>query len=371
MGRRRGPRYHQGRMSLFSPLTLRGCRLRNRIGVSPMCQYSAGDGLINDWHLVHLGSRAVGGAALVLTEATAVEARGRISPEDAGIWTDTQAEAWARVARFIAGQGAVPGMQLAHAGRKASTRHPWAPRELPPAMAFEEGGWTPVGPDEQKFSPAYPQPAPASLDDIAAIQEAFRAAAVRAVDAGFTWLELHAAHGYLLHSFLSPLSNRRTDRYGGAFENRIRLTAEVAETLRRTIPEAVALSVRISATDWVEGGWTIDESVQLAAVLKERGVDLIDVSSGGNVATARIPAAPLYQVPFAARIKREAGITTAAVGLITTPQQADRIIAGGEADLVLLAREMLRNPYWPKDAARALAAENAPPAPAQYLRAWP
>lgn len=357
-------------MNLFSPLTLRGCELRNRIGVSPMCQYSADDGLIHDWHLVHLGSRAVGGAALVLTEATAVEPRGRISPQDAGIWTDEHAEAWGRVARFIASQGAVPGMQLAHAGRKASTRRPWEPRELPPTVALDEGGWVPVGPDGQPFSPTYPKPAEATLNDIAAIKEAFRAAAVRAIDAGFVWLELHAAHGYLLHSFLSPLSNERQDDYGGPFENRIRLTVELAELLRKTMPDTAVLSVRISATDWTEGGWDVDESVRLAAVLKESGVDLIDVSSGGNVPAARIPAEPLYQAPFAARIKREAGIATAAVGLITTPQQADGIITGGQADLVLLAREMLRNPYWPKDAARALKAENPPPAPMQYLRAW-
>jgi 2,4-dienoyl-CoA reductase-like NADH-dependent reductase (Old Yellow Enzyme family) len=357
-------------MNLFSPLTLRGCTLRNRIGVSPMCQYSSNDGLIDDWHLVHLGSRAVGGAALVLTEATAVEARGRISPQDAGIWNDEQAHAWARIARFIASQGAVPGMQLAHAGRKASTRRPWEPRELPPAVSLEEGGWFPVGPDEQPFSPTYPKPAEATLDDIAAIKEAFRAAAVRAIDAGFVWLELHAAHGYLLHSFMSPLSNQRKDDYGGPFENRIRLTVELAELLRRTMPDSAVLSVRISATDWTEGGWDIDDSVRLAAVLKESGVDLIDVSTGGNVPTARIPAAPLYQVPFAARIKHEAAIATAAVGLITTPQQADGIIAGGQADFVLLAREMLRNPYWPKDAARALKVENPPPPPVQYLRAW-
>ena len=335
-----------------------------------MCQYSASDGFINDWHLVHLGSRAVGGAGLVLTEATAVEARGRISPQDAGIWNEEQAAAWARVAHFIAEQGAVPGMQLAHAGRKASTRRPWEPRDLSPTVEPGEGGWVPVGPDKQPFSTAYPEPAEATIEDIESIKEAFRLATERAIAAGFPWIELHAAHGYLLHSFLSPLSNSRRDQYGGSFENRIRLTVELTALLRKTMPDSAVLAVRISATDWVDGGWKIEDSVRLAMVLKEQGADLIDVSSGGNIQYARIPTEPLYQIPFATRIRNEAGIPTAGVGMITTAEQADNIISDGRADVVLLAREMLRNPYWPHYAARMLKAENGPPTPPQYLRAW-
>jgi len=350
---------------LLNPLTIRGVTLRNRIGVSPMCQYSAEDGFFNDWHLVHLGSRAAGGAGLVMTEATAVEARGRISPQDTGIWKDDHLPMLRRIAQFIAGQGAVAGIQLAHAGRKASTRRPW---EGGTAIAPADGGWVPAAPSAIPFRPEDTVPEALSKEGIRAVVEAFGAAAGRALAAGFQLVEIHGAHGYLIHQFLSPLSNQREDEYGGGFENRTRFALEVAGRVRGVWPEHLPLFLRISSTDWVEGGWTIDESVELARRMKALGVDLIDCSSGGSSPHAKIPLGAGYQVPFAERIRREAGIATAAVGLITTPEQAEEIIAGGKADLVLLAREFLRDPYFPLRAARAL--DGTLKAPVQYGRAW-
>jgi 2,4-dienoyl-CoA reductase-like NADH-dependent reductase (Old Yellow Enzyme family) len=350
--------------NLFQPLTLRGLTLPNRIAVSPMCQYSSRDGLPSDWHLVHLGGLAQGGAGLVFTEAAAVLPEGRISPEDLGLWNEAQASALAPIARFIAAQGAVPGIQLAHAGRKASTFAPWRGSGSVPAAA---GGWTPVAPSALPFDPAWTVPAALDESGIRRVRQAFVEAARRALEAGFLVAELHAAHGYLLHQFLSPLSNRRTDAYGGSFENRTRLVREVAADLRAAWPERLPLLVRISATDWVEGGWNLDESVDLAKALKALGVDLVDTSSGGLSPQQKIALGPGYQVPFAARIRAEAGIPTGAVGLITEPEQAERILAEGSADLVLLARELLRNPRWPLHAAQALGAET--PWPVQYARA--
>jgi 2,4-dienoyl-CoA reductase-like NADH-dependent reductase (Old Yellow Enzyme family) len=352
---------------LFDELKLRGLTLRNRIAVSPMCQYSCTDGLANDWHFVHLASRAVGGAALVFTEATAVTPDGRISPQDLGIWNDAQADALARIVSFIDAQGAAAGIQLAHAGRKASTFRPW---DGSGAVPESEGGWTPVeAPSAMPFSNDYLVPHAMTESGIAGVVEAFAAAARRALAAGFRVIELHAAHGYLLHEFLSPLSNTRTDRYGGSFENRTRIVREVAVAVRRVWPESLPLFVRISATDWADGGWDLPQSIQLARGLKECGVDLIDSSSGGNVATAKVPLGPGYQVPFAEAIRRDAGIATGAVGLITDSAQAEQVIRSGQADIVLLAREMLRDPYWPLRAARELGATIE--WPAQYLRAAP
>lgn len=338
---------------LFAPLQLRDVQLRHRIGVSPMCQYSSVDGFANDWHLVHLGSRAVGGAALVLTEATAVLAEGRISPEDLGIWKDEHSEMLARIFRFIEAQGAVPGMQLAHAGRKASAAAPWKTGE--PVVAEKDGGWRPIfAPSPLPFSPGDIVPEELSHEGIARVVHAFADASLRALEAGAKVIEIHAAHGYLLHSFLSPLSNQRTDEYGGSFENRTRALREVVTAIRAVWPERLPLLVRISATDWVEGGWDIEQSVALARQLKTLGVDLVDCSSGGAVPGATIPVGPGYQVPFAERIRAEAGIATAAVGMITTPEQADQIIRTGQADIVFLAREFLRDPNWPLHAALRL-----------------
>lgn len=350
--------------ALFSPLTIRGTTFANRAWVSPMCQYSAVDGVPNDWHLVHLGSLAAGGAGLVFTEATAVTATGRISPADTGIWTDGQAEAWSRIVAFVRDRQTVPGIQLAHAGRKASTQAPWVGRDhVDPA----DGGWDDVvAPSAIPFGDL-PAPHELGLDEVAGIVAAFRAAAVRADEAGFEVAEIHAAHGYLIHEFLSPLSNSRTDAYGGGFDNRVRLALEIAETVREVWPEDRPLFVRLSATDWVDGGWDIDQTVALARLLKDRGVDLIDTSSGGISPRAQIPLSPGYQVPFAARVKREAGIRTGAVGLITDAAQAEAVIAAGEADAVLLARAMLRNPHWPQAAAAELGADVR--WPEQYLRA--
>jgi 2,4-dienoyl-CoA reductase-like NADH-dependent reductase (Old Yellow Enzyme family) len=351
---------------LFDPLDLRGLTLRNRIVVSPMCQYSCYDGFANDWHFVHLASRAVGGAGLVFTEATAVTADGRISPEDLGIWDDVHAGPFERIARFVKGEGAAFGIQLAHAGRKASTKRPWdGSGAVPPG----EGGWEPVGPTATPFSDTYPVPRTLTDADIAGVVDAFRRAAFRARVAGFDVAEVHAAHGYLIHQFLSPLSNTRTDRYGGSFDNRVRLCLEVVEAVRSVWPEDRPLFVRLSATDWVEGGWDLEQSVELARRLAQLGADLIDCSSGGNVAHAKIPVGPGYQLPFAERIRHDAGIATGAVGLITEPSQADAIVRSGQADVVLLARELLRDPYWPLRAARELGAEVA--WPSQYLRAAP
>jgi 2,4-dienoyl-CoA reductase-like NADH-dependent reductase (Old Yellow Enzyme family) len=351
--------------SLFTPYTLRDVTFRNRIGTSPMCQYSSEDGLANDWHLVHLGSRAVGGAAVVIAEATAVSPEGRISPHDLGIWSDEHAEALVRITRFIEEQGAVAGVQLAHAGRKASVAPPWRGGH---AVGEEEGGWRPLlAPSAVAFSERTPVPDALDLEGIHRVIQQFRAGAQRSLDAGFRVVELHAAHGYLLHQFLSPLSNHRTDEYGGSFENRVRLSLEVTEAVREVWPDSLPLFVRISATDWAEGGWDIEQSVELARLLEERGVDLIDASTGGNVAKVKIPVGPGYQVPFAERIRRDAQVPTAAVGMITEPAQADEIIRTGKADMVLLARELLRDPYWPLRAARELGADIS--WPDQYERA--
>ncbi len=352
--------------ALFQPLQLRDVTLRNRIAVSPMCEYSAIEGTVQPWHLVHLGSRAVGGAGLVIVEASAVSPEGRISPADAGIWNDEHVAAWKPITRFIAEQGAVAGMQLAHAGRKAGTRPSFEGGRLISADA--DDWWQALAPSAIAFDEGYQTPA--ALDDagIAAVVADFRAAAERSIEAGFELIELHAAHGYLLHEFLSPLSNRRDDRYGGSFENRIRIVREVVAATREVWPERLPLFLRISATDWVDGGWDIDQSVALAQAIKGDGVDLIDCSSGGSVPHAKIPVEPGYQVPFARRIRKETGMATGAVGLITEPPQAEKIIANGDADLVLLARELLRDPYWPRRAARELGVE--PPTPKQYGRAW-
>jgi 2,4-dienoyl-CoA reductase-like NADH-dependent reductase (Old Yellow Enzyme family) len=352
---------------LFDPITVRGLMLPNRIIVSPMCEYSSSEGFANDWHLVHLGSRAVGGAALTMTEATAVTAEGRISPADLGIWSDRHIDGLARIVRFVHSQGSAAGIQLAHAGRKGSTSVPWdGPLQAVPPSA---GGWQVVGPTAEPFSDGYPTPIPLSAGDIVTIADAFAAAAARALAAGFDVVEVHAAHGYLIHEFLSPLSNTRTDRYGGSFEHRVRLCIEIVDAVRRVWPDERPLFVRLSATDWTDGGWDLDQSVTLAGLLRDHGADLIDCSSGGNVAAAKIPLAPGYQVPFAERIRREAHVATGAVGLITSPQQAEDIITGGRADCVLLARELLRDPYWPLRAARELG--HRVPWPKQYLRAAP
>ncbi|MEV6690679.1 NADH:flavin oxidoreductase/NADH oxidase [Micromonospora sp. NPDC051196] len=350
--------------ALFTPLTLRAVTLPNRIALAPMCQYSAGpDGLPNGWHLVHLGTRAVGGAGLVMTEATAVLPEGRISPQDTGIWSDQHVDAWRPVTRFLADQGAVPGVQLAHAGFKASTYRPWDPRRG--GVADAEGGWMPVGPTDEPFLPEYRIPTALDEAGIAAVVEAFAVAAGRAVAAGFAAVEVHAAHGYLLHEFLSPLTNRRTDGWGGDRAGRMRLTLEVARAVRAAVGEDVPVLARISATDWVEGGWTIDDSVALAIELAAAGVDLVDCSSGGASPSATIPIGRGYQVPLAAQVRREARVPTGAVGLIVEPEQAEAIVADGEADLVLLGRELLRNPYWPHQAAAKLGADATWPKPYQ------
>lgn len=337
---------------LFTPLALRAVTLPNRIAVSPMCQYSAQSGYANEWHLVHYGSRAVGGAGLVIVEAAAVRPEGRITPDDLGLWDDHHIPGLRRIASFVEAQGSVAGIQLAHAGRKGSITSEWkgGGRYLP----APDGGWRTVGPSAIPFSDHVPAPIALTAQEARLVATDFAAAARRAVEAGFRVIEIHAAHGYLLHEFLSPLSNSRTDEYGGSFENRVRLTLETVDAVRAVIPESLPLFVRISATDWAEGGWDIEQSVQLAALLKQRGVDLLDVSGGGLVPYAKIPAAPGYQVPFAARIRRETGLKTGAVGLITEPAQAEAVLADGDADLILLGRELLRDPYFPLHAAAAL-----------------
>ena len=352
--------------NLFSELTVRDVKFSNRVVVSPMCQYSSEDGFANDWHFVHLASRAVGGAGLVFTEAAAVTADGRITPQDLGIWKDGHIEELARIARFIDSQASVAGIQLAHAGRKASTHRPWSGHG---ALSEEEGGWTAVGSSAVAFADNYPMPKELTRDEIAAVIRSFGEAATRVTEAGFRVVEIHAAHGYLLHEFLSPLSNRRTDEYGGNLENRSRLLMEVTSEIRKVWPEKYPLFARISATEWVDGGFGIEEAVVVAGKLKEMGVDLVDCSSGGNAAQAKIPVGPGYQTPLAARIRREAGVMTGAVGMIVAPEQADQIIRNGDADMVLLARELLRDPYWPMRAAKELV--QTMPWPAQYLRAGP
>ncbi len=347
---------------LFSPLTLRSVTFRNRVFVSPMCQYSSEDGMPNDWHLVHLGSRAVGGAGLVCVEASAVTPEGRISPWDAGIWSDEHAAAWRPIAAFVRAQGAVPAMQIAHAGRKASCDKPWQGGK---PLAESKGGWQTLGPSDVAFGD-YPAPHAMTAEEIAGTVEDFRLAALRALDAGFDVVEVHGAHGYLLHSFASALSNRRTDEYGGALDNRMRLPVEVAQAVRDAWPADKPVFYRVSATDWAPGGWDVEQSVALARRLKDIGVDLVDCSSGGNVADAKMALGPGYQVPFSERIRREAGIPTSAVGLISDAVQAEQIVSLGRADAVSLARAMLRDPYWPRHAARELKADL--PWPDQYKR---
>ena len=349
---------------LFSLLQLRTLTFRNRIFVSPMCQYSSLDGYPSDWHLVHLGSRAVGGAGLVMVEATAVSPEGRISPDDSGIWSDAHAEAFAPIARFIREQGAVSGIQLAHAGRKASTDRPW---QGGGPLGPDQRGWQPIAPSPLPFAHGHPVPREATAADLEAVRRQFEAAARRARAAGFQVIEVHLAHGYLLHEFLSPLSNLRKDENGGGLENRMRFPLSITRAVRDIWPQDLPVFVRISATDWAEEGWDLEQSVELCRRLKEQGIDLIDCSSGGLVPDAVIPAGPGFQTPFAASIRKEAGIATGTVGFITDPAQAEQIVATGLADVVFLARAMLRNPYWPLDAAKALKVDI--PWPVQYLRA--
>jgi 2,4-dienoyl-CoA reductase-like NADH-dependent reductase (Old Yellow Enzyme family) len=349
---------------LFEKLTLRGVTFRNRIWVSPMCQYSSEDGFPTDWHLVHLGARAAGGAGLVVVEATAVSPEGRISPQDSGLWSDEHAEGFKRITAFIKDRGAVPGIQIAHAGRKASTAVPWKGGKK---VEIGEGGWETVAPSAVPFDEDYPEPREMTAADIEKVVEDFISAARRSVDAGFEVIEIHAAHGYLLHEFLSPLSNKRTDEYGGSFENRTRLPLIIAGAVRNAVPDNLPVFVRISATDWAEGGWDLPQSVEFCKLLKETGIDLIDCSSGGLVPYAKIQVGSNYQVPFAAEIRQKAGIATAAVGLITEPVQAEDILQKGEADTVMIARQFLREPYFTFRAARELGVHVDPPV--QYGRA--
>ncbi|GCF09080.1 oxidoreductase [Dictyobacter arantiisoli] len=362
-----GKQKHSGIVKLFEPYTLRNLTFKNRIAVAPMCQYSAEDGFAQDWHLVHLGALAVGGAGLVITEATAVEARGRISPQDLGIYRDEHIEMLSRIASFIKAQGAVAGMQLAHAGRKGSTHRPWdepGDGEVKP----EDGGWQTVAPSAIAFADTYPQPEALSVAEIAEVVKNFQCGAQRALKAGFQVLEIHAAHGYLIHQFLSPYSNHRTDEYGGSLQNRMRFLLEVTDAIREVVPAELPLFVRISATDWLEeGGLTLEESVEVAQALKEHGVDLIDVSTGGNVKQAKIPVGPGYQVPFSDTIHHEAQIPTGAVGMITEPTQANNILEQDKADMIFLARELLRDTHWPLRAAHELGSDIA--WPKQYERA--
>ena len=351
---------------LFEPLKLRNITLKNRIGIPPMCQYSAQDGMAGDWHFVHYGSRAVGGAGLMILEATAVTPAGRISPGDLGLWNDEQIEPLARIARFAREQGCVPAIQLAHAGRKASVGLGWGEQRT---LRADEGGWQPAAPSAVAFGDGYAVPQALEVAEIQAIVTAFVASATRAVVAGFQAIEIHAAHGYLLHQFLSPLSNQRTDAYGGSFENRTRLLREVVTAVRAVWPENLPLLIRLSATDWVEGGWSADETVELCRSLKALGVDLADISTAGLVPWAKIPVGPGFQTEFAARVRNEAGLPAAAVGLITSAAQADHILRTGQADMVLIGREILRNPYWPQQAAQELRQTGV--WPHQYLRAAP
>ena len=355
--------------ALFKPLTLRGLTVRNRIAVSPMCQYSAVDGIPQPWHLVHLGSRAVGGAGLVIAEATGVTAQGRISPGCTGLWSDAHTEAWKPIAAFIKSQGAVAGIQLAHAGPKASDALPWGPRKG--QLTDEEGGWDTVSASALPFGGYEHNRTPKAMDDadFAGVKAAFVSAAQRALAAGFEWIQLHAAHGYLFHQFLSPLSNERTDQFGGSLENRARFLLDTAAAVRAVIPPQLPLSVRISATDWAEGGWNLDESITLSKWLKAAGVDLIDVSSGGLTPKQQIKAGPGYQVPFASSIRENAGIPVSAVGLITDPEQAEGILMTEQADQILLARAFLRDPYWAHNAAKALGEPELCKLPVQYARA--
>lgn len=351
---------------LFQPLQIRSVKFKNRIGVSPMCMYSSKDGFANNWHLVHLGTRATGGAGLIISEAAAVSPEARITPDDLGIWKDEHAEKLKEITAFLETQGSVPGIQLAHAGRKASTTSPWKGGKI---ISKEEGGWQPVAPSAIPFYEENPAPAELDSAGIEKVISDFKEASKRALLAGYKVVEIHAAHGYLLHEFLSPLSNKRLDRYGGSFENRSRLLLEVTGAVREEWPENLPLFVRISATDWAEGGWNEEESVQLAKLLKEAEVDVIDCSSGGLVPNVNIPIEKKYQVPFSEKIKQEAGMMSAAVGMITTAQEAEQVLQNEQADIILLGREMLRNPYFPLEAAAELGAEVD--WPNQYLRAKP
>lgn len=351
-------------VQLFTPLKLRGVTLPNRIGISPMCQYSCENGEVTNWHMVHLGSRAVGGAGLILAEASAVSPEGRISPGDSGLWNERQVELWVPIVKFLKEHGSVPGIQLAHAGRKAATDLPWKGGK---PLSDEDGGWPVVGPSAVPFSPAHRTPKALSREEIDAVVEDFRASTRLAQQAGFQVVELHLAHGYLLHQFLSPLSNQREDEYGGDLHNRMRFPLQVARAVREVWPENLPLLARISASDWVQGGWDVEQSVALARELKKVGVDLIDCSSGGSSLEQKIQAGAGYQVGFAARV-REAGLPTAAVGEITEPAQAETILATGQADLILLARASLREPYWPVHAAQKLGAAWRPPQ--QYARGY-
>ncbi|MBC8024054.1 MAG: NADH:flavin oxidoreductase/NADH oxidase [Burkholderiales bacterium] len=347
---------------LLSPLLIRSVEFHNRIFVSPMCQYSSDNGMPNDWHMVHLGSRAVGGASMVCVEASGITPEGRITPWDAGIWSEAHARAWAPIARFIRDRGAVPGIQIAHAGRKASCNKPWLGGK---PLAMNEGAWQTLGPSDVPFG-HYPPPRPMTREEIRRTVDDFARAARLSLDAGFDLVEIHGAHGYLLHSFVSPLSNRRTDEYGGSFENRIRFPLEVARAVRDVWPADKPVLYRLSATDWAEGGWDLAQSIELARHLKRIGIDMIDCSSGGNVHDAKMTLGPGYQVPFAAAIRKEAEIATLAVGLIVDAVQAEQVIAHGQADAVCLARAMLRDPYWPRHAAAHLRVEM--PWPDQYKR---
>lgn len=349
---------------LFTPIDIKSVRLKNRIAISPMCQYTSKDGFANDWHLVHLGSRAVGGAGLIISEACAVVPEGRISPFDLGIWKDEHIENLKKITSFIEAQGSVPAIQLAHAGRKASCSEPWNGGTM---LQLEEGGWETVGPSAIPFSETYPMPKALTKEGIKNVVDAFKKAAARSKEAGFKIIEIHAAHGYLVHQFLSPLSNLRTDEYGGSFENRIRLITDIVEAVKEVWPADLPIFVRISATDYVEGGWSVEESITLSNILKILGVDLVDCSSGGNISHVKIPLGPGYQVPFSKKIKAGADILTGTVGLITDAEQAEKILMNEEADLILIARESLRNPYFPLNAATALN-ENID-WPIQYVRA--
>ena len=352
---------------LFDPLKQRSITFRNRIGVSPMCQYSSIEGRATDWHLVHLGSRAVGGAAMVMMEATAIEPRGRISPGDNGIWSDAHLPQLSRITQFIDEQGSIAAVQLAHAGRKATREIPWVGEN---AVASDAGGWNVIGPSPIAFAEGYQSPQELTGIEIKGLVASFAAAAKRAKDAGFKLIELHGAHGYLIHNFLSPLSNQRRDEFGGSFENRIRFLIEVTQAVRKVWPEELPLWVRLSCSDWAEGGWTLAESVQLSGLLKKEGVDLIDCSSGGNAILAKIPVGSGYQIPFAEAIRKKANVATGAVGMITDPMQADEIIRNGRADMIFLARELLRDPYWPLHAAKAVHQMKVAPVPLQYKRAF-
>jgi len=353
---------------LFSPIKIKSIEFKNRIVVSPMCEYSSEDGFANDWHLVHLGSRAVGGAGLIITEATAVSPEGRITAHDLGIYKDEHINKLKHITDFIHEHGAVAGIQLAHAGRKASHQRPWeGGKQILPGNA---GGWETVGPSAISFTDSEISPVELTKEGIEQIKADFKSATIRAFKAGFKLIELHGAHGYLIHEFLSPISNKRTDEYGGSFENRIRFLLEVLAAVQEVWPADLPLFVRISASDWTEGGWTADDSSALARILKDKGVDLIDCSSGGNVAGARIPLSPGYQVPFSEKVRKETGVLTGAVGLITEPLQADSIIQTGHADMIFFARELLRDPYFPLRAAHELGHEIK--WPVQYERAkWP